>query len=111
SPGHGGSAMGHLEPGGAPGGKAQALIDPIWPLWRGVVSEFSLARMMRNVAGSRAGWGMHTVDLAGSLRRTAMTAATLARLEGVGEAELARLTELAELNARRNEALWRMIVV
>lgn len=102
--------MGHLEPGGE-AGSAAALSDPLWPLWRQVAGQFTLVRMLTSGLGSRAGWGLHTVDFVSSLRRTPMARGAFALLDGVPAAELARLAELAEVNSRRNEALWRVIVV
>ena len=57
---------------------------------------------------SPSGWGFFGADVVSTLRRTPMAKAGLAQLEPLSDALLTRLTDLAAVNARRCEALWRM---
>ena len=101
--------MGHVQPGGA----AATPDDPLsteaaWRLWRALVGEFRLWPMLSRLMGSPSGWGFYGVDVITTLRVLPMTTSALEMLRRVPDAQLERLARMAELNARRNEAHWRM---
>ena len=85
--------------------------DPVWALWRDVVSEFGLRRMLWSLIRSRTGWGFYGVDMASTLRTTPMARGAIARLSDVPPREIERLAALAGVNGRRSEAMWRMVVL
>ena len=85
--------------------------DLLWALWRDVVSEFGLRRMMWSLIRSKTGWGFYGMDMASTLRATPMARGAIARLSGVSPRELERLAALAGVNGRRGEAMWRMAVM
>ena len=82
--------------------------DPLWAVWRDVVAEFGLRRMIWSLMRSRTGWGLYGVDVVSTLRTMPMTVDAMALLADLPPKELLRLGELAAVNARRNEAMWRM---
>lgn len=82
--------------------------DPLWPLWRAVAAEFRAGRVLRHVFTSRAGWGFYGLDIVSAFRTSPMTRRSLALMVEVPDKLLNRLAALASLNARRNEAMWRM---
>lgn len=98
--------MGHVQPGGAAATPLTA--DPLWPTWRALVREFRFSRLLRQLATSRSGYGFYGVDVISTLRETPMAEGGLAILTTASDGLLDRLAALAAVNARRNEALWRM---
>ena len=60
---------------------------------------------------SPSGWGYYSVDVISTLRALPMAKRALAMLRDTPDLQLERLARLAELNARRNEAHWRMVAL
>lgn len=100
--------MGHVKPGGAAAGPQAVAEDPLWPLWRGLISDFRVGRMVWRMLTTMSGWGLYRLDVASSLKSMPASRDALERLRPVPLPLLDRLAELAEINALRNEALWRM---
>lgn len=101
--------MGHVQSGGAAAGSEEPLErDALWPIWRALVREFGLWRMLYRLSRSYSGWGIYGVDVISTLRDLPSAQRGLALLRDLPEPQLERLARLAELNARRNEAHWRM---
>lgn len=107
--------MGHVESGGAPSEapvtEASVTEHASWPVWRALTAEFKTSRLLRAAFGSGAGWGLYGVDLASSLRQTPMAKAAMAMLASVDDKTLADLTAIAEVNAQRNDAMWRLAIM
>lgn len=82
--------------------------DPLWPLWRALAAEFRAGRVLRHVFTSRAGWGFYGLDIVSTFRASPMARRSLAMMVEVPDDLLRRLLAVASLNARRNEAMWRM---
>ncbi len=82
--------------------------DPLWTLWRALVREFRFSRLLGLVAFSRSGWGLYGVDVVSTLSGSAMARGARAVLAEAPDGLLERLIALAAVNARRNEAMWRM---
>lgn len=86
----------------------QGEADAAWTIWRALIGDFTLGRLLRDLAMSRSGWGIYGVDLISTLRTTTAARRALARLADIPERQLDMLSDLAAVNARRNEAMWRM---
>ncbi|MFJ6023839.1 hypothetical protein ACIQC9_04475 [Brevundimonas sp. NPDC092305] len=82
--------------------------DPLWPTWRALVKAFGFGRLFMHLSTSLSGAGFYGADVVSTLRATRMAKAGLEILEPVSDTLLQRLLDLAEINARRNEAMWRM---
>jgi hypothetical protein len=85
--------------------------DPLWPVWRTLVREFRTRRLFRHLSVSRSGMGLYGADVISTLRETPMARGGLAVLADVSDELLLRLGDLAALNARRNESLWKLAVL
>lgn len=105
--------MGHLEPGGAASGSSalDRPADPLWPLWKQVAAEFRTSRLLKAAFGSGAGWGFYGVDLVSGLHGGVTARRTAALLSAVDDATLVRLIELAAVNLKRNDGMWRLAVM
>lgn len=100
--------MGHVQPSGAAAGPQEGLAaDDLWPLWRALVRHFRLWRLL-GLLWSPSGWGFYGVDVISTLRSAPASKSALVMLRGMTDVQLERLARMAELNARRNEAHWRM---
>ena len=82
--------------------------DPLWTTWRTLVAEFGIGRLYRHLSNSLSGMGIYGADVVSTLRKTPMAQGGMTVLAEVSDDLLLRLGELAALNAKRNEALWRM---
>ena len=100
--------MGHVQSGGAAANEDPLAAEAVWPLWRALVREFRLHRMLWRLMRSPSGWGYYGVDVISTLRALPWARRALALLGDAPDLQLERLARLAELNARRNEAHWRM---
>ncbi|MFN4297986.1 MAG: hypothetical protein ACK4FB_14245 [Brevundimonas sp.] len=100
--------MGHIKSGGAAANEDPLAADSVWPLWRALVREFGLWCMVVRLSRSFSGWGLYGVDVISTLGDLPWARRALATLRDLPEVQLERLARLAELNARRNEAHWRM---
>lgn len=85
--------------------------DPLWSVWRRLVQEFRTRRLFMHLSTSRSGMGFYGADVVSTLRETPMAKGGLAVLADVSDDLLLRLGDLAALNARRNEALWKLSVL
>ena len=103
--------MGHLEPGGAARAPRPVTVDEIWALWRRLAGAFGPWRTLRAAMLTRAAFGFYGVDLVSSLRRTPMARLADEALREAPDAALDALMEIAEVNAQRNDAMWRMAVI
>ena len=100
--------MGHIQSGGAAANEDPLAPEAVWPLWRALVREFRLWRMVGRLTRSWSGWGFYGVDVISSLRDLPSARRGLALLKDAPDLQLERLARLAEVNARRNESHWRM---
>ena len=82
--------------------------DPLWPVWRRLVQEFGTRRLFTHLSTSKSGMGFYGADVISTLRATPMAQAGLAVLADVSDDLLLRLGDLATLNAKRNESMWRL---
>lgn len=82
--------------------------DPLWPVWRRLVQEFGTRRLFLHLSTSKSGMGFYGADVISTLRATPMAEAGLAVLADVSDDLLLRLGDLAVLNAKRNESMWRL---
>jgi hypothetical protein len=82
--------------------------DALWATWRSLTQTFKTSRLIWHLCTSRAGMGVYGVDVLTGLRAMKATRLAMSELEDAPDALLQGLGELAALNARRNEALWRM---
>jgi len=82
--------------------------DALWSAWRALADKFTLVRMLTHISFSRAAWGVYGVDVITRLRTTPAAASALRQLADTPEEVLKKLAGLAAVNARRNEAMWRM---
>lgn len=85
--------------------------DRVWALWRKLVKEFGLSRLIWTSVTSRTGWGFYGVDMASTLRGTPMARGAIAVLTDVSIKEVGRLGAVATVNAQRSDAMWRMAVL
>jgi hypothetical protein len=101
--------VGHVQSGGEIAGPEDPLApEAVWPLWRGLVREFRFHRLLWRLVRSPSGLGYYGVDVISTLRTMPSAKRALARLEGAPDLQLERLARIADLNARRNEAHWRL---
>lgn len=101
--------MGYIQSGGAVDGPEDPLgTTSVWPIWRALVREFRLWGLLVRTMVSPSGWGFYSVDVISTLRELPGVKRALTLLRDVPESQLEPLARLAELNARRNEAHWRM---
>ena len=103
--------MGHIQSGGASANEDPLAPEAVWPLWRALVREFRFHRLFWRLIRSPSGWGYYSVDVISTLRALPMAKRALAMLRDTPDLQLERLARLAELNARRNEAHWRMVAL
>ena len=103
--------MGHLEPGGAAGAARTVGAQYVWELWRRLAAAFGPLRTLRAAAFSKASFGFYGVDFASSLRRTPMTQIAAEILKDAPPDALEAVAEIAEINAQRNDAMWRVAVI
>ncbi len=82
--------------------------DRLWPTWKALVAEFRFSRLFRYLVTSPHGFGLYGADVVTNLRRTPMARGAMTVLADVPPDLVDRLQDLASLNARRNEAMWRM---
>lgn len=82
--------------------------DPLWPVWKRLVGEFRTRRLFKHLSMSRSGMGFYGADVISTLRATPMAQGGLAVLADVPDDLLLRLGDLAVLNAKRNESMWRL---
>ena len=80
----------------------------LWDVWRRLVAEFRLGRLVRHLARSKSGWGLYEVDVVSTLKSTPMAAAARPILAELDDSQLACLLALARINAERNDSLWKM---
>ena len=99
--------MGHVKSRGKASIARVEQPDELWPTWRRLVREFGLGRLLSHLARSGSGWGFYGVDVVSTLRATPMATAALAVLEPIDDETLDRLADLASVNARRNDSMWR----
>lgn len=100
--------MGHIQSGGAAANEDPLAPEAVWPLWRALVREFRFHHLLDGLMRSPSGLGVYGVDVISTLRETPMAERALVILKDAPDLQLERLARLAELNARRNEAHWRM---
>lgn len=86
-------------------------VDEVWALWRRLAAAFGPWRTLRAAVLSKTGFGFYGVDMASSLRRTPMARLVEEALKDASPATLDALMEIAEVNAQRNDAMWRMSVI
>lgn len=82
--------------------------DPLWPIWRRLTAEFLTGRLFWHLSTSLSGMGIYGADVVSTLRRTPMAQGGMAVLADVPDDLLLRLGDLATLNTKRNESLWRL---
>jgi hypothetical protein len=85
--------------------------DEVWALWRRLAGAFGPWRTLRAALTTRAAFGFYGVDLASNLRRLPMTRLAAETLKDAPPPALDALMEIAEVNAQRNDAMWRMAVI
>ena len=100
--------MGHVQSGGAAANEDPLAPEAVWPLWRALVREFQFRRLLWRLICSPSGYGWYGVDIISTLRTMPSGRRALALLKDAPDLQLERLARLAELNARRSEAHWRM---
>ena len=100
--------MGHVQSGGAAANEDPLGADAVWPLWRALAKTFRFRSLLWRLIRSPSGWGYYGVDVVSTLRTMPSGRRALAMLREAPDLQLERLARLAELNARRNEAHWRM---
>ncbi len=86
-------------------------IDPnaqLWATWREMTALFTFRRMVSHLLGSKSGWGIYTVDVVSTLKSMPVAVKGQQVLTRLSNEELLRLKSLADLNARRNESIWKM---
>lgn len=82
--------------------------EPLWAMWRALVSEFRFSRLVGVLVTSGSGYGFYGVDVVSSLNRSPMARRARAVVADVPDEVLDQLIAVAAVNARRNEAMWRM---
>lgn len=82
--------------------------DMLWPTWQALTKVFTFGRMMRHLSRSKSGWGIYTVDVVSTLKDMPMSVEGQSILADRTDEELLRLKALADLNSRRNDAIWKM---
>ncbi len=100
--------MGHVQSGGAAADQDPLAAEAVWPLWRALAREFRFHRLLWRLMRSPSGLGYYGVDVISTLRTMPSAKRALARLRDVPDLQLERLARIADLNARRNEAHWRL---
>ncbi len=85
--------------------------DPLWPVWRRLVQEFRTRRLFFHLSTSKSGMGLYGADVISTLRETPMAEGGLAVLADVSDELLLQLGDLAALNAKRNESMWKLSVL
>lgn len=104
--------MGHIEPGHAPRSAVSvpdaAETEALWETWRALVHQFRMSQLLRHLMKSGTSLGIYGVDLVSSLRGTVMAHSALGLLADQPAERLDRLARLAEVNARRSDAMWRL---
>jgi len=86
-------------------------VEEVWALWRRLAGVFGPWRTLGASFRTKTAFGFYGVDLASGLRRTPMLALAEAALKDASPAALEALAEIAEVNAQRNDAMWRMAVI
>ncbi|WP_242915048.1 hypothetical protein [Brevundimonas pishanensis] len=89
----------------------KAVIDPnaqLWETWRALAQIFTFRRMVSHLTRSKSGWGIYTVDVVSTLKHMPMAIEGQQILASHSDGELLRLKALADLNARRNDSIWKM---
>lgn len=99
--------------GGAAGslGEEPVAVDEVWALWRRLAAAFGPWRTLSAALRTRTAFGFYGVDMASDLRRTPMARLAQEALKDASPATLEALAEIAEVNAQRNDAMWRMSVI
>lgn len=100
--------MGYVQSGGAAANEDPLAAEAVWPLWRALAKTFRFRSLLWRLICSPSGYGWYGVDVISTLRTMPSGRRALAMLKDVPDLQLERLARLAELNARRNEAHWRM---
>lgn len=80
----------------------------LWATWDSLARIFTFKRMVSHLSRSKSGWGFYTVDVISTLKAMPMTVEGQRVLQDHSDIELLRLKALADLNARRNESIWKM---
>ena len=86
-------------------------VDEVWALWRKLAGAFGPWRTLRAAVMTKASFGFYGVDFVSSLRRTPMVRLAADILKNAPDAALEPLAEIAEVNAQRNDAMWRIAVI
>lgn len=92
-------------------GRTTAAQPEIWALWRTLSRELSTRRLLQMIFRSGTGFGLYGVDRVSSLRASPVTASVRRVLADADGVTLDRLARIAEVNATRNDALWRAAVM
>lgn len=97
----------------APNGGADqpVAVEEVWALWRRLAGAFGPWRTLRAAVMTKALFGFYGVDMATGLRRTPMARLAEEVLRDASLATMEALAEIAEVNAQRNDAMWRMSVI
>ncbi|MHC3126346.1 hypothetical protein OB03_03120 [Brevundimonas sp. GN22] len=88
-----------------------ATADPnaqLWETWSALARIFTFKRMVGHLTRSKSGWGIYSVDVVSTLKAMPMAVEGQQILAGHSDSELLRLKALADLNARRNDSIWKM---
>ncbi|MBB3873653.1 MAG: hypothetical protein KYX67_08900 [Brevundimonas sp.] len=84
---------------------------PLWALWRRLKALFPIWSLIPSSFYTPGAWGYAGVDFISGFRRNPSTLKTFALLEGADAAEFEALSALANLNARRQDQMFRFVVV
>lgn len=83
----------------------------LWALWRRLKALFPIWSLIPSSFYTPGAWGYTGVDFVSGFRSNPSTLKTFALLEGVDAAEFEALSALANLNARRQDQMFRFVVV
>ncbi|MGV9007528.1 MAG: hypothetical protein ACOH1H_12420 [Brevundimonas sp.] len=83
----------------------------LWPLWTQLKRLFPTWSLIPSSLYTPGAWGYVGVDFVSGFRQNPSTIRTFALLETVDDATFEALCALADLNARRQEQMFRAVVV
>lgn len=92
-------------------GQVAPVLAEVWPTWRTLVRQFSLVRFVLEFLVSPGSWRAFGVDLLSGLRANRSTSQAASHLRALSLKQVAAIVQLAELNVRRQEQMFRLLVV